>query len=426
MAGGPTWRASTRRDANVYDMINEGRSKGVFLLQSPAQLKMAQRLRSRCLLDLAYQVALIRPGVGVQGSSVSQFVERYRHGASWEYDHPLEQRALERGYGVIVWQEQVVQLIMDVGGMTAAQADEVRRAFARPNAGHLIAMHRQRFIEGALGNGVPEETALRIFDKINGHYMFPESHSHAFAVTAYQAAWLKRYHPLEFFVTLVNNQPMGFYPLETIKEDARWFGVTFLNPCVNRSQAGCIPDGGRLLLGLGIIKDVGDESAKTIVEERETHGLYTSPSDLVRRTGLKPQAVLSLAMAGAFDSLNPNRREALWEVGLSTRPTRNGQRAFPASVADGVPDLADFTAFDRMAGEYRAMGIYPSGHLMEFVRPHLSGGVLPAAAVEDADEGSEVVVAGWPVVRQHPRGRSGTVFVTIEDEDGRRTAHLVA
>ena len=142
------------QDARVYDMINEGQSKGVFLLQSPAQLKMAQRLKSRNLLDLAYQVALIRPGVGVQGSAVSQFVERYRHGAKWEYDHPLERRALERGYGVIVWQEQVVQLIEDVAGMTAAEADEVRRAFARPNNEHLIAMHWERFLEGARRNGV--------------------------------------------------------------------------------------------------------------------------------------------------------------------------------------------------------------------------------------------------------------------------------
>ena len=217
-------------DAGVYDMINQGRSKGVFLLQSPAQLKMGQRLKFRSLLDLAYQVALIRPGVGVQGSSVSQFVERYRHGASWEYDHPLEQRALERGYGIIVWQEQVVQLIMDVAGFTAAQADEVRRAFARPHSEHLVAMHRERFLEGAQSSGVPRDVAERIFAKINGHYMFPESHSHAFAVTAYQAAWLKRYHPLEFFVTLMNNQPMGFYPLETLKEDARRFGVSFIKP----------------------------------------------------------------------------------------------------------------------------------------------------------------------------------------------------
>ena len=255
-------------DTNVYDMINEGWSKGVFLLQSPAQLKMAQRLKSRNLLDLAYQVALIRPGVGVQGSAVSQFVERYRHGAEWKYDHPLERRALERGYGVIVWQEQVVQLIQDVAGMTAADADEVRRAFARSNSEHLIAMHWQRFVEGARRNGVPEETARKIFGKINGHYMFPESHSHAFAVTAYQAAWLKRHHPLEFFVALMNNQPMGFYPMETLKQDARRFGVPFLNPCVNGSGALCAPESGSLRLGLQLIKDVGAESAKLIVDER--------------------------------------------------------------------------------------------------------------------------------------------------------------
>ena len=153
-------------DDGVYDLINAGQSKGVFLLQSPAQLKMGQRLRSRNLLDLAYQVALIRSGVGTQGSAVSQFVERYRHGVEWEYDRPLEQRALERGYGVIVWQEQVVQLIMDVAGMSAAEADEVRCAFARQNNEHLIAVHRERFLEGAGANGVPAEVAERIFSKI--------------------------------------------------------------------------------------------------------------------------------------------------------------------------------------------------------------------------------------------------------------------
>ena len=125
----------------------------------------------------------------------------------------------------------------------------------------------------------------------------------------------------------------------------------------------------------------------------------------MRRTGLKPQAVLSLVLAGAFDGLNPNRREALWEAGLSARPSRSGQRAFPVSVEDGMPDLADFSAFERMTGEYKVMGIYPSGHLMEFVRPRLSRDVLPASAVESVDEGREVLVAGWPVARQHPRGK---------------------
>ena len=405
-------------DPAVYDMINQGKSKGVFLLQSPAQLKMAQRLKSRNLLDLAYQVALIRPGVGVQGSAVSQFVERYRHGASWEYDHPLEERALERGCGVIVWQEQVVQLISDVAGMTAAQADEIRRAFARPNNEHLIAMHRRRFLEGAREKGVPEEAAERIFAKINGQYMFPESHSHAFAITAYQAAWLKRYHPVEFFVSLVNQQPMGFYPVETLKQDAWRLGVPFLNPCINRSGVDCTPRGESVLLGLRFVKDVGEASARLIVAERERHGPYSGAAGLVRRTGLKPQTLESLVMAGAFDSLVPNRRKALWEAGLGVRPGRSGQRSFSGAVNGDVPNLPDFTAHERMAGEYRVMGIYPRGHLMEFVRPSLGPRVLPAAAVDYAGEGEEITVAGWPIARQHPRGEDSTVFVTIEDETG--------
>ena len=405
-------------DDGVYDLINAGQSKGVFLLQSPAQLKMGQRLKSRNLRDLAYQVALIRPGVGTQGSAVSQFVERYRHGAEWEYDHPLEERALERGYGIIVWQEQVVQLIMDVAGMTGAQADEVRRAFARPNNAHLIEMHRERFLAGAAANGVPLVVAERIFAKINGHYMFPESHSHAFAITAYQAAWLKCYYPLEFFVSLVNNQPMGFYPFETLKQDARRFGTPFLNPCVNRSQVRCAPEHGSARLGLGMIKDIGPESAKLVVEERECHGPYADSGDLARRTGLKPQSVRSLIEAGAFDALTSNRREALWEAELSIRPGRNGQRAFPVAGADAPPRFEDISDYDKMVGEYRALGIYPRGHVMEFIRPRLDGDVLTTAETYQAEDGQRIRVAGWPIARQHPRGADGIVFVTIEDETG--------
>ena len=405
-------------DDGVYDLINAGQSKGVFLLQSPAQLKMGQRLKSRNLLDLAYQVALIRPGVGTQGSAVSQFVERYRHGAEWDYDHPLEQRALERGYGIIVWQEQVVQLIMDVAGMTGAQADEVRRAFARPNNAHLIEMHRERFLAGAGANGVPPDVAECIFAKINGHYMFPESHSHAFAITAYQAAWLKCYYPLEFFTTLVNNQPMGFYPVETLKQDARRFGVPFLNPCVNRSDVRAQPEDGEVRLGLGMIKDIGPESAKLIVTERERHGPYADAGELVRRTGLKPQAVRSLIEAGAFDALTSNRREALWEAGLSIPSARNGQRAFPVENAEPPPRFDDLSDYDKMVGEYKVLDIYPRGHVMEFIRPTLDADVLATADTYHAEDGERIRVAGWVIARQHPQGADGIVFVTIEDETG--------
>ena len=405
-------------DPDVYDMINEGRSKGIFLLQSPAQLKLARRLLSRNLLDLAYQVALIRPGVGAAESAVSKFVERYRCGAEWEYDHPLEKRALERGYGIIVWQEQVVQLLMDVGGMSASEADGVRRAFAKSGNGHLVATYRRRFLEGASRNGVDRESALKVFDKVNGQYMFPESHSHAFAITAFQSAWLKRHYPLEFYTALLNNQPTGFYPVETLKQDARRFGVPFLNPCVNVSEPSAIPHNGSVLLGLGMVKDVGAESARLIVKEREARGPYIGAGDLVRRTGLRPQAVESLVMAGAFDRITPNRRQSLWDAGLYAGPSKNGQAALPLSMDDSIPPLADFSEAERMAGEYRTMGIYPRGHLMQFVRPALPSEVMTCAEVEMLDDEDFAVVAGWPIARQHPKGRDGTIFVTIEDETG--------
>ena len=123
-------------------------------------------------------------------------------------------------------------------------------------------------------------------------------------------------------------------------------------------------------------------------------------------------------MAGAFDSLISNRRRALWDAGLSIRPSKDGQRSFSGAVNGYVPGLPDFTVHERMAGEYRVMGIYPRGHLMEFVRPGLGPQVMPAAAVEYAKEGEEILVGGWPIARQHPKGQDGTVFVTIEDDTG--------
>ena len=215
----------------------------------------------------------------------------------------------------------------------------------------------------------------------------------------------------------MNNQPMGFYPMETLKQDSRRFGVPFLNPCVNRSIEQCRPEEGSLRLGLRFIRDVGGAAARLLVAERERGGPYLGPGDLARRTGLKAQAMQSLVEAGAFDGVAPHRRLALWDAGLATRPGRAGQAALPLSMGEGTPDLPDFSDFEKMAAEYRVLGIYPKGHLMQFVRPSLSKAVLPTTAVESLEEGTELLVAGWPVARQHPRGQHGTVFVTIEDED---------
>jgi DNA polymerase III alpha subunit len=156
------------------------------------------------------------------------------------YDHPLEKRSLERTLGIILFQDQVNQLAIDVAGFAPSEADRLRRAFGRRHNEELLAKYHEKFMAGALERHPDAEAAEKVFNKFNGQYMFPESHAFAFGVTAYQASWLKYYYPLEFFVAIFNQQPMGFYNLETLKEDALRHGITVLNPDINKSSDKCL------------------------------------------------------------------------------------------------------------------------------------------------------------------------------------------
>ena len=240
-----------------------------------------------------------------------------------------------------------------------------------------------------------------------------------FAVTAYQAAWLKCHHPLEFFVALMNSQPMGFYPVETIKEDARRFGVPFLNPCVNLSGVKCRSYNGSVLLGLGKVKDVGEESAKLIVEEREQAWASTRGRGPGAEDGTQ-------APDGALPRHGRGLRRSDWPTAgrpcgmpaypCGPRETGRGRCLCPRETTS--PSCPTSLQGKRWPGNMPSWAIYPRGHVMEFVRPTLSADVLRAADIDALPEGQEVLVAGWPVARQHPRGMEGTVFVTIEDETG--------
>ncbi len=225
-------------DTAVYDMLCKGDTIGIFQVESAAQMQTITRLRPRNLLDMAHEVGAVRPGVGVN-HGVQEYLTRRSKRSPVTYDHPLEKRALERTLGVVLFQDQVNQLAIDVAGFAPSEADRLRRAFGRRHNEALIEQYRQQFLAGAAKNGVAEEAAATIFKKFNGLYMFPESHAFAFGVTAYQASWLKYYYPLEFFVAIFNQQPMGFYNLETLKEDAGRHGIRVLNPDINRSRAKC-------------------------------------------------------------------------------------------------------------------------------------------------------------------------------------------
>ncbi|MDP6347294.1 MAG: DNA polymerase III subunit alpha, partial [Dehalococcoidia bacterium] len=401
-------------DEAVYDMLCRADIIGIFQVESAAQMQTITRIRPRNLVDMAHEVAAVRPGVGVN-DGVSQYIRRRLGREPTTYDHPLERRALEKTHGVILFQDQVNQVAVDAAGFSPLEADQLRRAFGRRHNAALIQTYWEKFREGAARRGIDEETAWRIFKKFNGHYMFPESHAFAFGVTAYQASWLKYYYPLEFYTGLFNQQPMGFYNLETLKEDAKHHGISVLNPDVNRSREKCVIEEDALRLGFFNVAAVGTAAGEGIVRARDRGGPFNSIPDFMERTGLPQEALDNLADAGAFDSLAQDRRQVRWEIGLCYRPIGH-QRSLDLPVAQDVADLTELTSWERMEGEYRTLGLHPSGHVMAHLRERLGEEVVASGEVSGLPDGARVTVAGLVIRRQWPQAKA--VFMTLEDEHG--------
>jgi error-prone DNA polymerase len=400
-------------DPMVYDMIARADTDGVFQIESAAQKQTTPRLNPRNLMDMAHQVAAVRPGVGAN-NGVAIYLRRRLGQAPVEYDHPLEKAALERTLGVILFQDQVNRLAMDVAGFSAVEADQLRRAFQKRGNERVVLKWWDRFWAGAQAKGVDFESAKRVYSKFNAGYMFPEAHAVAFGVTAFQMAHLKYYFPLEFYTALFNEQPMGFYDIESLKEDARRHGVRILNPDVNRSDALCIIDTEAIRLGLAHVKEVGSDVAETILSERAESGAFQSVGDLMQRVSLSQRIWDSLADAGALDSLTQgDRRGVRWEIGLRHIPTKR-QRGFVFATAPDTPDLPAETSHERMEGEYASMNIHPDSHLMAYT--DLPRDVVLSSQLEGMKDGARVRVAGRVIRRQSPLANA--VFITLEDTEG--------
>ena len=401
-------------DKAVYDMLCRGDTIGIFQVESSAQMQTITRLRPRNLLDMAHEVGAVRPGVGVN-NGVQEYLARRSGRKPVGYDHPLEKRALERTLGVVLFQDQVNQLAIDVAGFAPGDADRMRRAFGRKHNRELIEQYRRKFLEGAGSRGAGEDAAEKIFRKFNGLYMFPESHAFAFGVTAYQAAWLKFYYPLEFFVAIFNQQPMGFYNLETLKQDAGRHNVHVLNPDANRSEAKCTIEGDRLRIGFLNVLGLGKASARSIAEGKEKQGAFRNVGDFLERTGILEEVALNLAGAGAFDSLERNRRKVKWEIGLRYRPV-NTQLSLPLPVEQDMVELKPPGEWEMMKEEYNMLGLFPAGHVMAGLRSRFNGGFCTSRDINKLGNGSEVTTAGLVIRRQRPHGK--VVFMTLEDEFG--------
>ena len=231
---------------------------------------------------------------------------------------------------MIIYQDQVLTVCQALAGFTDGQAESLRRAMSRKRSKEALEAHWEEFREGAAANGVDETTAREVFQQVTAfsEFGFPKSHAAAFGLLAYQSAWLRHYYPLEYYVALFNNQPMGFYSLDALGRDARRNGIRTLLPDVNRSGVPCTAEDGDLRIGLGFVRGWGAEIAERVVAERARRGDFASLGDFLRRTpaALKRPAVENLIWVGGFEGFGLTRRELLWQAGLWLGPESDDER----------------------------------------------------------------------------------------------------
>jgi error-prone DNA polymerase len=427
-------------DPAVFAEIQAADTVGVFQIESRAQMQSLLRTRPETIDDLTVQVALVRPGP-IQGKAVHPYIEhrrRLREDPTFVHpvQHELLREPLASTLGVVVFQDQVLDVAIALAGFSIGEAEGLRRAMSRKRSLEALEAHRERFVEGASGKGVDEKTANEVYDTLVGFsgFGFPKSHAAAFGLLAYQSAWMRHHYPAEFLCGLLNEQPMGFYPPASLVRDAQRRGVEVRPPDVNRSEARCslepCDDSSQVLshavrIGLAYVSSVGKDDAEALEAERRARGPFRDVGDLSRRAQVSRDALEALVRGGACDGFGPRRRDLLWELGLATRPrsvegTRGEAKQLPLPLdpTAETPALPDLTRWERMLADYRETGLSVGTHPMTLLRPHLPAETLASPELNEAPHGSTVAFAGLAVARQRPATANGIVFMLLEDEHG--------
>jgi error-prone DNA polymerase len=450
--------ARLEQEPAVYEMLSRADSVGVFQVESRAQMATLPRLKPRTFYDLVVEVALIRPGP-IQGGSVHPYIRRRNGAEPVTYLHPLLERSLAKTLGVPLFQEQLMQMAIDVAGFTPAESDRLRQAMGSKRSVEKMEQLRARLYAGMAERGIVGAVADAIYDKLVAfaNFGFPESHSVSFAYLVYSSAWLKYHYPAAFCAGLLDGQPMGFWSPQTIVADARRHGVVVRRPSVNASGAKSVLEPGEagagnaaVRMGISYVRGVGDTLAERIVAGRP----YRDMEDVVRRTGITAAQAEALATAGAFGCFGLTRRGALWSagavaaagagpapddgfrsVGDHIRPTTDhnpdrGRPARPAGLARqarlgglvtgaDAPPLPGMDASETNQADLWATGLSPDSYPTEFVRAALAAaGVVTAAGLVNVPAGERVTVAGVVTHRQRPATAQGVTFINLEDETG--------
>ncbi|WP_092667619.1 error-prone DNA polymerase [Agrococcus carbonis] len=454
---GERWGLATipAEEAGVYDMLCEADAVGVFQVESRAQLATLPRLKPRAFYDLVIEIALIRPGP-IQGDAVHPYLRRRSGQEPVTYAHPLLEPVLERTLGVPLFQEQLMQMSVAVGGFDAGEADQLRRAIGSKRSKERIEALKAKLFEGMAANGISPETGESIYRKIEAFagFGFAESHSLAFAKLVYASSWLKLHYPAAFLAGLLRSQPMGFWSPQTLVADAARHEVETLRPDVVRSgvDAGLERHGERRLgddaclaheqppvprvasetlaqrqrhrrdagfavrMGLSGVTGIGAGAAERIVAAREAAPIRDI-HDLARRADLDRGELEALATAGALDALGITRREGLWLAGPAS--TEREDQLEGSQLSLQVPLLPMLSAEEQVALDIWATGVATDDHPVRHARAMLEArGVLPIAALAEAEPGRRVQTAGVVTHRQRPRTAQGVTFMNLEDETG--------
>jgi error-prone DNA polymerase len=413
-------------DPDVFAEIQRADTVGCFQIESRAQMQVILRTRPETIDDITVQVALVRPGP-IQGKAVHPYVERrqklrddpaYRAPA----DHPLLEEPLRETLGVVVFQDQVLDVAIHLAGFTVGEAEGLRRAMSRKRSHAALEAWRDRFIAGAREKGVEEAKAHELYDKLVAFsgFGFPKSHAAAFGLLAYQSAWLRHHYAPEFLAALLNAQPMGFYPPATLVRDGQRRGVETRPPHVNRSEVGCTIEDGAVRVGLKYVTGLGEDDAEAVVAARPYHSIR----EIAQRTGLSEDELRALVESGACDCFGLRRRELLWQLGLVPRPAsvpgtagEAKQLALPLDPTVQTPELPEPTVWERMLTDYRTTGLSVGVHPLTLLRPHLPPGTLSSEELRAQPHRADVQFAGLVVARQRPATANGVVFMLLEDEE---------
>ena len=423
-------------DAETFASIQEADTTGVFQIESRAQMASLRRTRPETIEEITIQVAIVRPGP-IQGGAVNPYIERRQRlreepGFVVEYDHPSLEEVLKETLGTIIFQDQVIEVAMAFAGFSAGEAEGLRRAMSRKRSEAAIMAHHEAFVRGAMAThgDVTEELAEEVWGMVVGFsgFGFPKAHGAAFGLLAYQSAWLRIHHPLEFLAALLDEQPMGFYPSDALIHEAQRRGVDVLPPDIGLSDVGCtiesVDGSGRepaVRVGLGYVLGVRADEVAALVRAREEGGPFRSLEDLASRAGAGRSALDRLAWSGACDTLAGDRRTALWRLGVAAPGRGFGdgvQLSLPLDLP-APPQLRRLGAWDEMVADYATTGISVDAHPMALLRPRLKArGTVSSGDLERLRHHRRVSIGGLVVARQRPGTAKGVVFMLLEDEEG--------